>query len=228
MLNAILVSLVAGVGGTGLGGLLAFFIGKGQKVQSVLFSLTAGIMLSIVCFELIPEAIFTIDIILVCIVVIIGALVVHFFENVFASRKGSKKALFMVGLAIALHNFPEGLVLGSAMQNFTAISLLIALHDVPEGIAVALPYVQDGKRAKGVLYAFLSGVTTVFGAIVGVSFSSVSTLFSGICLAFASGAMIYVVFSELLPHTNDLLKEKNSGIIISIGVIIGLIVIHLL
>ena len=78
----------------------------------------------------------------------------------------------MIGLAIALHNFPEGLVLGSSLQGFSALSFLIGLHDIPEGIAVALPYMQNGKRVKGVLYSFLSGITTVVGAIVGALFSS--------------------------------------------------------
>jgi ZIP family zinc transporter len=227
MLDAILVSFIVQVLGTGLGGLIAVIIGKCKKVNDSLFSFTAGIMLAIVCFELIPDAISFIDVLFVCIAVIIGSLAINFFENILSKNNDKKKSLFMIGLAIALHNFPEGLVLGASNQKFSALSLLIGLHNIPEGVAVCLPYFQNGEKGKGILYSFLSGAPTVLGAVIGNAFSSISPVVSGVCLAFASGAMIYVVFSELIPRSNDLLKEKISGIILTIGVIIGLIVINL-
>ena len=86
MIDAIIVSFITGVCGTGVGGLLAFFVGKRGTIQSILFSLTAGIMLAIVCFELIPEAIFTVDVFSVCIAVIMGTLAINLFENLFSSK----------------------------------------------------------------------------------------------------------------------------------------------
>lgn len=226
MLNSVLVGLVAGVGGTGLGSLIAVLLGKRKIAGSLLFPFTAGIMLSVVCFELLPEAIDTIGVLNASLFVVAGTLIMNLFENIFSSKDGTK-SLFIVGLAIAIHNFPEGLILGLSGQIFGALTLLIALHDIPEGIAVALPYTQSGKRLKGFLYAILSGLPTVFGAMIGGVFSSFSLVVSGVCLAFAGGAMVYVVFSELIPRSNDLLKDKISGIILTIGIIVGLVVIYL-
>ncbi len=226
MLDSIMIGFVVGVGGTGLGSLIAILLGKRKILNSALFPLTAGIMLSVVCFELLPESIEMIGVLGASLFVMAGALLMNLLESIFSSKKNEKK-LFMIALAIAFHNFPEGLILGVSGQLFGALTLLIALHDIPEGIAVALPYVQNGKWAKGLFYSILSGIPTVIGALIGGLFSSVSIVVSGACLAFGGGAMIYVVFSELIPHSNNLLKDKISGIILTIGVIIGLIVIYL-
>lgn len=230
MEESILVSFVAGVGGTGLGGMLALFLGRGKKIQSLLLSITAGIMLSIVCFELIPHALDEINVLPVCVAVILGATAIYFLENLFSKKSDGKKTLFLVALAIALHNIPEGLALGSGKElgTFSALSFLIGLHNIPEGMAVALPYIQNNNKLRGVLYSFLSGAPTVIGTIFGVVFTGISSIAGALSLCFAAGAMIYVVFSELLPRSNDLFKDEISGIILTIGIILGLIVIYIM
>ncbi|MBR7110528.1 MAG: ZIP family metal transporter, partial [Clostridia bacterium] len=72
MLNSVLVGLVAGVGGTGLGSLIAVLLGKRKIAGSVLFPFTVGIMLSVVCFELLPEAIDTIGVLNASLFVVAG------------------------------------------------------------------------------------------------------------------------------------------------------------
>lgn len=230
MLEALIVSTVAGVGGTGLGGILALFLGRGKRVQSLLLSITAGIMLAIVCFELIPHSLNEINVLPVCIAVIIGATAIFFLETFFSGKNEGGRTLFLVALAIALHNIPEGLALGSGSETetFSALSFLIGLHNIPEGMAVSLPYIQNSKKFRGVLYSFLSGFPTVIGAVCGVLFTGISPIAGALSLCFAAGAMIYVVFSELIPQSNDLFKDKFSGIILTIGIILGLIVIYVL
>lgn len=110
MLNSIIISTIAGVLGTGLGGIIALILGKGKKIQSLLFSLTAGIMLAIVCFELLPHALVEINVLPVALSVIFGALLIYFLENYFSNRKKETRSLFFVALAIALHNLPEALL----------------------------------------------------------------------------------------------------------------------
>ncbi len=230
MIDSIIVSAVAGVGGTGLGGLIALFLGRGKKVQSILFSITAGIMLAIVCFELIPHSLSEINVLPVSVAVILGALVIYFLENLFSRKKEKGGTLFLIALAIALHNIPEGLALGSGAhtETFSALSFLIGLHNIPEGMAVSLPYIQSGKRTRGVIFSFLTGIPTVVGAITGALFSGISPLAGALSLSFAAGAMVYVVFSELIPRSNNLFKDEFSGIILTIGIILGLIVIYIL
>ncbi len=228
MAETVIISAVAGVGGTGLGGLIALFLGRGKGVQSILFSITAGIMLAIVCFELIPSSLVDANVFLVCVAVVLGAIAIYILEELFSKKDNSKTPLFLVAIAIALHNVPEGIALGAGSEGlvFSALSFLIGLHNVPEGMAVALPYVQSGKRIKGVVYSAFSGFPTVIGAVIGVMFKGISPLASALSLAFAGGAMIFVVFSELIPRSNDLLKVEFSGIILTIGIILGLIVIN--
>ncbi len=234
MLGVIGLSFLAGVGGTGLGGLLSVFLGRTQKIQRITLLLTVGIMLSIVCFDLIPEAICTIDVLPLSIAVILGGLFVRFTEIVVNRiRKESKQENrgLMVAVAIALHNFPEGMIIGAGFGTGKGIAMtaLIALHDVPEGIAAALPVLANGgSKTKGVLLSVLSGIPTVLGAIFGFTFASLSSVACAIIIAFAAGAMIYVIFSELIPGSIDLYHNEFSAIIVILGILIGLIITGLI
>lgn len=109
-------------------------------------------------------------------------------------------------LAIAIHNIPEGLVTFTSYmadpQLGISIAIAIAIHNIPEGIAVAVPiYFATGDRAKSLVIAFLSGVTEMLGALLGLLLFSVSNtdLMLGLVLASTAGIMIYISFDELLP-----------------------------
>ena len=229
MFSVLGYSLLAGVGGTGLGGLLSVFLGKGKKTIGVLFCLTVGVMLSIVCFELIPEAYAVLDVLPLAIGVILGGVFVYFCELLVEKNKFTKNmgSGFIIALAIALHNFPEGMIVGTGLTSGSGktLSVLIALHDIPEGMAVALPFVNEGgNKIKGVLIALLSGIPTVLGALLGYYVSTLSALSCAISLAFSAGAMIFVVFSELIPDAKDLYPNEFSAIIVILGILLGLII----
>lgn len=229
MFSVLGYSFLAGVGGTGLGGLLSVFLSKGKKTVGVLLSLTVGLMLSIVCFELIPEAYSVLDVLPLVLAVILGGIFIYFSELLIEKTKfkDKKKSGLIVALAIALHNFPEGMIVGSSLVSGSGktLSLLIALHDIPEGMAVSLPYVsQGGGKIKGVLISLLSGLPTVLGALFGYYFSTLSGVACAVTLAFSAGAMIYVVFSELIPGSIDLYPDEFSAIIVILGILLGLII----
>lgn len=231
MFGVLGISFLSGVGGTGIGGLLSTFIAKGNKARGVLLSLTAGIMLSIVCFDLIPEAVSSINVFVLSVSVILGGLFVRFAENLITKlKRGEKNKGVLVALAIALHNFPEGIIIGASHNSSLSAStaILVALHDIPEGMAAALPFSEGKKgRLKGVLYAVLSGIPTVLGAVLGYCFSNISGYLCALVVGFSAGAMIYVVFSELIPLSYDLKENEFSGIMIIIGILLGLIIIGL-
>jgi len=126
------------------------------------------------------------------------------------SAAAEESALMRMGLfsalAIAIHNFPEGLAtLVGALQDPTlgvSIAVAIAIHNIPEGIAVSVPiFFATGSRRKAFRYSFLSGLSEPVGGLVGFfllrSFLSDATF--GIVFALVAGIMIYISLDELLP-----------------------------
>lgn len=122
--------------------------------------------------------------------------------------------LYRVGIftavAIAIHNFPEGLVTFAAAIKDPAlgiaIAVAIAIHNIPEGIAVSVPiyYATESKR-KAFFFSFLSGLAEPLGALLGFfilrPFFS-DTLF-GVLFAAVAGIMVYISFDELLPAAEE-------------------------
>ena len=133
--------------------------------------------------------------------------------------------------AIALHNLPEGMVIGASYaSDITSIvsgpgfilALLIGFHNIPEGMAVSVPLISGGmKKWKGILVSALSGLPIVLGAVLGFAVGNISPIWLSISLSFASGAMIYVVFGELLPESILICKSKLPSFFILFGLLLG-------
>ena len=130
-------------------------------------------------------------------------------------QTGNEKALHRLGLmsalAIAVHNFPEGIATFIGALNDpemgAGITFAIAIHNIPEGIAVAIPiYYATKSKGKALLYATLSGMSEVIGAflclavtaIFGIELTGDGPAFP-IVLAAVAGIMIYISLDELLP-----------------------------
>ncbi len=130
---------------------------------------------------------------------------------------------YLSALAIAIHNFPEGLAtFAAALKDIhlgIPIAVAIAIHNIPEGIAVAVPvFYATGSRKKAFLYSFLSGLAEPLGALLGflVLLPFFSDLLSGILFAVIAGIMVYISLDELLPAA-----EKYGEHHISITGLIG-------
>ena len=121
----------------------------------------------------------------------------------------------MSALAIAIHNFPEGMATFISALNDSqmgaGITFAIALHNIPEGIAVAIPiYYATKSKGKALLYATLSGLTEPIGAAIcygltalaGISISGNGMAFP-LILAAVAGIMIYISLDELLPTAEE-------------------------
>ncbi len=113
-------------------------------------------------------------------------------------------------VAIAIHNFPEGLAtFMSALQNQTlgiSIAIAIAIHNIPEGLAVAAPiYFATKSKKKAFLLSFLSGLAEPMGAIIG--YFALRALFTdttfGVVFAAVAGIMVYISLDELLPTAEE-------------------------
>ena len=224
----ITITLAAGVGGTGVGGFLGIlFNKKSAKSVSGLLSFAAGVMLAVVCLDLVPDAIENSRTTLVLTGTAFGFLLVfllndltfrfHIIEKDEADI--SERRLFIGGIvtavALALHNFPEGMVIGASFIRYgadyrftlsqTAVAAVIGLHNIPEGMAMAVPLASGGMRkSAAAAITALAGAPTVLGALVGYFLGTLSPLWLSLSLSLASGAMLYVVFGELLPEAYSL------------------------
>ena len=205
ILKTSLMGLFFGTFGTTLGGIIGVIIKrKSNKFLSFILALASGLMMSVICFDLLPEALGISNITQVIIGTIIG-IVSMIFCDVVVERKfniDNKNSLLKTGIIVsiglAIHNFPEGLAIGSgfeaSMKLGLSLAIAICLHDIPEGISMAVPMKNGGmKISKIIFYVILSGITTGIGAFFGAIVGSISEEIIAICLSFAAGAMLYIV-----------------------------------
>ena len=272
----ILTTAIAGIVGTGLGGLIGAMLQKdSNRMVSLLLSFAGGVMLSVVCFDLVVEAIDTgAGLFPVILSIALGFIVtyllnylidrtadpevphidanhpktaddldelIHFdhLEQHYA-KHDSKFSLFVAGIvmacAIALHNVPEGMTIGASYASNNGVmgsaalilAVLIGLHNIPEGMAVSVPLISGGmKKYKAVLLTAASGVPTVLGALLGYLLGEIGPLGLTISLGFASGAMLYVVFGEILPQSYLMYHSKLPAFSAVVGILVGMLIIFL-
>ena len=271
----LLTTAIAGVVGTGLGGLIGAVLQKdSNRTVSLLLSFAGGVMLSVVCFDLVVEAIETnVGVLVVMLAIAFGVVVIyglnhlidrntnpevpHIDENHpqtaddldelihsdhlnqhYAKRDG-KFSLFIAGVvmasAIALHNVPEGMTIGASYASEDGVlgtaalvlAILIGLHNIPEGMAVSVPLIGGGmKRWKAVLITACSGIPTIIGAFLGYWLGEIGALGLAMSLGFASGAMLYVVFGEILPQAILMYHSKLPAFSAIVGMLVGLFIIY--
>ena len=250
------MSIVAGICGTGIGGLLTAFLGnRTEKMISVFLSFAGGIMTSIVFFELIPESISHSNTAVAILGLAIGVILVlilnsfldkvsstnyieakfhesykdYFHEGeVLKSKKNMIRSGMLMFFVIGLHSIPEGLALGTAatydITLGTTFTIMIAIHNIPEGMAIAAPLISGGmSKKKTILLTVLAGIPTVVGALIGILLGNISDTTIALSFAIAGGAMLYVVFCEILPQTTIMNRDRVPTIILLVGVIIGLL-----
>ncbi len=270
----ILATAIAGVVGTGLGGAVGAILQKdSNRTVSLLLSFAGGVMLSVVCFDLVTEAIETeVGIGVVIAAIALGVAIIYILnylidrstnpevphidanhpktaddldelihsdhlEQHFA-RKDNKVALLIAGIvmasAIALHNVPEGMTIGASYasndsfvgSSALVLAILIGLHNIPEGMAVSVPLISGGMhKGKAVLITALSGVPTIIGALLGFMIGEIGPLGLALSLGFASGAMLYVVFGEILPQAILMYHSKLPAFSVIVGMLAGLFII---
>ena len=239
LVRVTLLGLFFGTFGTTLGGIIGItFKSTSKKFLSFILALASGLMMAIVCFELIPEALGITNIQNTILGILIG-IIIMIFCNVIVTQKLKKttknenvmnsmlKTGIIVSLGLAIHNLPEGLAIGSGMEaSFKLginLAIAICLHDIPEGISMAVPMKAGGmNKAKIIIYVILSGVTTGVGALFGSLVGKGAPAIIGICLSFAAGAMLYIVSGELTPEANNLYRGKLTAVGNILGIILGI------
>lgn len=210
ILKTTLLGLFFGTFGTTLGGIIGVIIKRNSnKFLSFILAFASGLMMAVICFDLIPEALEISFLSNVIIGIILGIATMIFcdllvekkFKNNSRFVKDKNRLLktgIIVSIGLAIHNFPEGLAIGSGFESSMklglSLALAICLHDIPEGISMAVPMKNGGmKISKVIFYVVLSGITTGIGAFFGAIIGSISKEIISICLSFAAGAMLYIV-----------------------------------
>ena len=270
----IVTTALAGVVGTGLGGLVGALLQKdSNRTVSLLLSFAGGVMLSVVCFDLAVEAVETnVGVWIAVAAIAFGVAVTYFLNYLIDSRvnpevphidsnhpktaddlnelihsdhleqhvakKDSKLGLFVAGIvmasAIALHNVPEGMTIGASYASNDGVmgsaalvlAVLIGLHNIPEGMAVSVPLISGGmSKWKAVLVTASTGIPTILGALLGYVLGEIGPFGLTLSLGFASGAMLYVVFGEILPQSILMYHSKLPAFSAIVGILVGMLII---
>lgn len=151
--------------------------------------------------------------------------------------KSSLSKITKLVLAVTLHNIPEGMAVGVVfagviaensvvtISGAIALSIGIAIQNFPEGAIISLPLKAEGKsKNKAFLYGTLSGIVEPIGAILTILLAAIITPILPYLLAFAAGAMIYVVVEELIPDA----KNSNHSNLTVMGVTFGFVLMMIL
>ena len=270
----LMTTFLAGVAGTGLDDLVGAMLQKNSnRTVSLQLSFAGGVMLSVVCFDLVTEAIDTNAGVLTVVGAIAFGVAITYFLNYLIDRKtnpevphidanhpktaddldelihfdhleqhyarhDSRLGLFVAGIvmacAIALHNVPEGMTIGASYASNDGVmgraalvlAVLIGLHNIPEGMAVSVPLISGGmSKWKAVLITACSGIPTILGALLGYMLGEIGPLGLALSLGFASGAMLYVVFGEILPQAILMYHSKLPAFSAIVGILVGILII---
>ncbi|MDL2305149.1 zinc transporter ZupT [Bacteroides sp. OttesenSCG-928-D19] len=254
VLIALLLTLFAGLA-TGIGSFIAFFAkSTNKKFLSFSLGLSAGVMIYVSFVEIFAQAQNLLvaemettqgmSVTVLCFfggMLLIGIIdrLVPSFENPHEVRsvesmekpdkRDSKlmKMGVMTALAIAIHNFPEGIAtFASAVEDpalGVAIAIAIAIHNIPEGIAVAVPiYHATGNKKKAFRLSLLSGLAEPVGAFLAylVLMPFMSPTLLGCVLASVSGIMVFISLDELLPAAREYGEHHVSiyGLMVGMGI----------
>jgi len=239
--------------GTTLGSAMVFFLKNkiNEKVQKILLGFASGVMMAAAIWSLLQPAIQTYDksdfrmwlipaigfLAGVAFLFIIDFITPHIHidkqEEGIKSNKMSNT--FKMFLAVTIHNLPEGLAFGVAIAGaingsiseaaMLALVIGIAIQNFPEGAIISMPFKEEGaSKWKAFLYGFLSGIVEPIAALLAIALTAFVDFILPFTLAFAAGAMIYVVVEELIPEANE---GKHSNLA-TIGLAIGFVLMMVL
>ncbi|MFN3847358.1 MAG: ZIP family metal transporter [Paracoccaceae bacterium] len=240
-------SLVAG-SMTAVGALPVMF-GRvpAQATRDLLLGFAAGVMLSASFFSLIIPALDAAEVryqnsaapaAVVCVAILLGMAAValmneklpheHFGRGREGPEAASLRRVWLFVIAITIHNFPEGLAVGvgfgaHGFEGGLPLAIGIGLQNAPEGLAVAVALLGEGYpkfRAWGI--ASLTGAVEPIGGLLGAGLITLSEPLLPWGLAFAAGAMLYVISHEIIPETHRSGHQNKATLGLALGLVIML------
>lgn len=241
----IIASILAGTA-TGLGAIPIFFTRRiSNKMLDIMLGFAAGVMLAATSFSLIVPSIEyggggTKGALITLFGILLGGIFlditdkysphVHLLDNRKEGISSSLAKIWLFIIAITIHNFPEGLAVGVGfgdgnINDGIIIALGIGLQNIPEGLAVALALLREKySKSKAFFIALLTGLVEPIGGLVGVLLVQIAKPILPLALAFAAGAMLFVISDEIIPETHRNGFERLA----TYGVLIGFVVMMFL
>lgn len=240
--------------GTTLGSACVFFMRKRMNtlIQKILLGFASGVMVAASVWSLLIPAIdmseslgkfafmpAAVGLLLgIAFLLILDRTIPHMhLDNQAEGTKAHLKKTTMLVLAVTLHNIPEGMAVGvvfaGVMMGNSEVSLMgamalaigIAIQNFPEGAIISMPLRSEGmSKGKAFIYGTLSGIVEPIGAVVTILLSKLVLPILPYLLAFAAGAMLYVVVEELIPEASN----GDHSNIATIGFAIGFVVMMIL
>lgn len=236
-----LLGLVAEGGGLIVGCLILYFFQiKNGKNMGMLYGATSGLMLAMICFDILPDALDKGRIDLVFCGIIIGTLLGILLDDMvptiekkcekYFARSIGKTGLILA-FGIAIHNVPEGFALGTmghaSIESISRFTFVLALHSIPEGIALAIPFKKANTPLPILLImgAFLGSMMGV-GAVLGYALSSIHENLISTGLGLAAGIILYIVCGELMPESRKIWNGRLTTIATIIGLMCGILLLY--
>ncbi|WP_173915251.1 ZIP family metal transporter [Halobacillus sp. Marseille-Q1614] len=225
---------------TGVGAFPVLLIRRiSHRQMDMILAFTAGIMVSASTYGLIPTSLKLTNLYVLTCGVLLGALllnVLEYFiphEDIDHKRTGNmlpRQSLMMV-IAMTLHNIPEGLSVGASLASEVenlglVVALSMGLQNAPEGFLVALFLVnQKVNKFFAVLLATFTGMIELLSSLLGFQLIHAALFLVPYGLAFAAGAMLFIVYKELIPETHGHGYERSATFSFLIGLLsmIGLV-----
>ena len=245
----VVISLIIPLLGTTLGSAMVFFLKDSinPKLQKILLGFASGVMIAASIWSLLEPAIDTYDnykkwlipgigfLVGIIFLLLLDYLIPHI--HIDRQEEGIKKTKLSktskMFLAVTLHNIPEGMAVGVALAGAVsgnsaitiagaiALSIGIAIQNFPEGAIISMPLREEGlSRFKAFLYGFMSGVVEPIAGLVAILLTYYVSTILPFVLAFAAGAMIYVVVEELIPEANEGAHSNLATIGLAIGFVL--------
>ena len=241
VVNALLVSFLAGMS-TLLGGIIIFFKIRKDKINKFItfcLAFSIAIMIGVSITDLIPSSFFTIlfnyntipAYLIIFLSFIIGVIIVLFLNKVMNFNNDTLYKLGILSMiALIIHNFPEGIAtfIGSIQDKSLGLklSLAIMMHNIPEGISIAVPiYYATGSKKKALLPTLISGLAEPLGALLALIFlkNYITPVMISITLLLVAGIMITLSINEMLPKATSYREDKY----IYLGLFMGFIIIFI-
>jgi ZIP family zinc transporter len=236
---ASLASLLAGLA-TGVGALPALLIkSENERALDAMLGFAGGIMVAAASFGLVVPSL-RLGGVWPAVFGFVSGVVFLDFANLIIPHlhplgvtEGPSSHLrrtWLLILSMVIHNIPEGLAVGVSFGQERAaggiiLAVGIGLQNVPEGLVVAFPLVREGySRWRAVAYATVTGLAEPVAGVFGITVMTVAAALLPFGLAFAAGAMLYVVFHEMVPESHRRGYEREA----TLGAMVGFLLMALL
>ncbi len=232
-------SLLAGAA-TGIGSMILLVKSDFSEFElDIMLGVSAGIMMSASFFSLLLPSIEKGSIYWASAGFVSGALFMFVadrfvpHEHFVGGQEGYASRItrfWLIILAITIHNFPEGMSVGVAfagenLQYAIPLAIGIGLQNIPEGLSVSFPLLKLGyDKKKSIIYGFASGLVEPIGGIISAALVTLFHFLLPVMMAFAAGAMIYVIGAEMIPESHSTGRGKD----VTLGLIAGFVLMMLL